>query len=53
MHALLQPLCVALLLFVNPAIGPLLRILFGARDPLPLHRAEPGGQRTPEGVLCV
>lgn len=46
-------LCVASLLSVEPATGPILRVLFGARDPIPQHRAEPGGPGTPEGMLCV
>ena len=46
-------LCVATLLFVEPATGPIVRVLFGAWDPIPWHGAEPGRPGTPEGVLCV
>lgn len=46
-------LCVASLLSVEPASGPILRVLFGAWDPIPQHRAEPGRLGAPEGVLRV
>lgn len=41
------------LLSVEPATGPILRVLFGAWDPIPQHRAEPGRPGAPEGVLRV
>lgn len=51
---LLQPLFVLpSLLSVEPATGPILRVLFAAWDPIPQHRAEPGRPGAPEGVLCV
>lgn len=46
-------LCVAPLLSVEPATGPILRVLFGAWDPIPQYRAEPGRAGAPEGVLRV